>query len=97
MVGQAQKSEFEFTSPSEPKLELQSKSEAAEYLSKLSKLARREDLYIELANVMAAKYNLMSMPTEVEINTRSDKLVGVSVSQNEKFSIATNSTGKKLP
>jgi|KBSMisStandDraft_5_1062788.scaffolds.fasta_scaffold65671_3 hypothetical protein len=75
MVGQAQKSEFEFTSPSEPKLELQSKSEAAEYLSKLSKLARREDLYIELANVMAAKYNLMSMPTGVTEIESKQKLV----------------------
>jgi tetratricopeptide (TPR) repeat protein len=74
MSGPNQKSEFEFTCPNEPKLQLQSKREAAEYFSKL-KLARREDLYIELANVMAAKYNLMSMPTRMTESESKQKLV----------------------
>jgi len=65
LSGPTQKSEFEFTSPTEPKLELQTKREAEEYVSKLSKLMRREDIFTELANVMAAKHNLMSMPTRV--------------------------------
>lgn len=64
-----------FTSPSDPKLELQSKVEALEYVSKLKQLTRRVDIYTELANVMAAKRNLMSMPTSVSAIESKQKLI----------------------
>lgn len=59
----AEEGGFEFTSPVEPKLELQSREEALAYVAKLKKLTRHEDVCRELANVMTAKYNLMIAPT----------------------------------
>ncbi len=50
------------TSPIEPTPELQSDEGASIYLSKLSELSR-SDLCAELSNVMAAKHNLMMVPT----------------------------------
>jgi len=50
------------TSPIEPKPELQSEEAVVIYLSKLSELSR-SDLCEELSNVMAAKHNLMMVPS----------------------------------
>lgn len=50
------------TSPVEPKPELQSEEGVLLYLSKLSELSR-SDLCTELSNVMAAKHNLMMVPS----------------------------------
>lgn len=69
------KKDIVFTSPSEPKLELQSRAEALEYVAKLKKLTRREDVYTELANVMAAKRTLMSGPSSVSAIELRQKLV----------------------
>ena len=50
------------TSPIEPIPELQSEEGVHAYLSKLSELSR-SDLCVELCSVMAAKHNLMSLPS----------------------------------
>lgn len=60
MLGLFSKKPFEFTSPFNPKLEIQTEGDAKKYVARLSATSRREDLFVELANVMAAKYNLMS-------------------------------------
>jgi hypothetical protein len=73
--GLAPGTDFVFTSRTDPKLELQTRAEALAYVAKLKKATRREDLYIELANVMAAKYALMSMPTSVSEFELKQKLV----------------------
>lgn len=52
----------ELTSPFEPKPELQSEEGFRNYLERLSNFDR-STLCVEFANVRAAKYNLMSIPT----------------------------------
>lgn len=70
-----QSTDFVFTSRTEPKLELQSREEALAYIARLKKATRREDLCTELANVMAAKYALMSVPTKPSEYLSKQKLV----------------------
>jgi hypothetical protein len=67
--------DFVFTSRTDPKLELQTRAGALAYVAKLKKATRREDIYTELANVMAAKRNLMSMPNSVSAIELKQKLV----------------------
>lgn len=59
------KTSFEFTSPNFPKLELQSEGDAKKYLAKLSNATRHEDLFAELAYVMAARHNLTTQGASI--------------------------------
>jgi hypothetical protein len=56
------KKEWVITSAIDPKIEIQSPDDANNYITKLDKLSR-DDLHTELSNVLAAKYNLMSLPS----------------------------------
>ena len=56
------KKDWVITSALKPKLEIQSKDDAISYSTKLTKL-NRDDLHKELSNVLAAKYNLTSLPS----------------------------------
>lgn len=62
------------TSPIEPTPELQSEEGARIYLSKLSELSR-SDLCTELSNVMAAKHNLMMVPSRPAEAIEKQKIV----------------------
>lgn len=62
------------TSPYNPTVDIQSEDGVKNYFSKLSNLSRT-DLCIELSNVMAAKHNLMAIPSGINSFSENQKLV----------------------
>ena len=92
------------TSPDEPKPEVQSEKGANKYFSKLSKLTHKE-LCVEFANVMVAKYNLMSFPAAINeysdrqatVTDLTDKALLICISQFGQPAILRYSNGDFRP
>ena len=62
------------TSPFSPTVDIQSEQAVKNYLKKISNLSKT-DLCIELSNVMAAKHNLMAIPSGINSFTRNQEIV----------------------
>lgn len=62
------------TSPFSPTVDIQSEQAVKNYLKKISNLSKI-DLCIELSNVMAAKHNLMAIPSGINSFTRNQEIV----------------------